>query len=300
MRSTEFLDLFHHLGDGHVHEVAEPLSVRRAPVTTLRRRSIVGEEQHQGVVEYLEVTQRIDQPSDLGVGVVDEPAVGLLEAGKEVLRVVVEFVPTRDPRVAIRKTAISRDDPERLLPFEDAVALHIPSMVEAPSVGLDVLLRGVKRAVRRSEGHVGEKRPSARHLLLVLDHRDEVVDQVFADVVGAAVAALTRGRHAMIVDRDHRVPLIDLTRQEPIEAFEALAEGPTIERPCRGGLRGRGEVPLPGAVGRVAGLTEDLGDRCSRLGQERVRAGEAGCHLGNRGETDRVVVSAGQQGCSGR
>src|SRR5208337_1697519 len=65
------------------HEVEELPLVQDTERPALLTRAVVGEQEDQGVVELAEASQRVDQASDLGVGVVEEAGEGLLEARGE-------------------------------------------------------------------------------------------------------------------------------------------------------------------------------------------------------------------------
>ena len=116
-------DMFHDIF-GHVPLLAHPdyadfmqelgklgVQFRHAALQPFCRGAVVGEQvQDQGVVADAARFQLVDEPTDLCIGVLEEPGVHLHLAGEHRLEGVVHVVPRRDLVVAHGQFGVGRDD----------------------------------------------------------------------------------------------------------------------------------------------------------------------------------------------
>ena len=149
------------------HPVEVRHLVERAVQGALGRRPVVADDVvDERVAEHPEVLDRIDQPADMVVDVLEEAGVHLhlpLEHRLELLR---HVVPCGDLRVTRSELGVRRDDPQLLLPGERLLAQGIPSVGELPLVLVGPLLRDVMRGVGRPRREVHEERLLGHQCLL--------------------------------------------------------------------------------------------------------------------------------------
>jgi hypothetical protein len=94
----------------------------------------------QGVAEDPDVLQRVDQPPDAVVGVLQEAGVDLHLADQDRLELGGHVVPCRDLVVAVGELGVGGDHPEHLLPLDRLLAQPVPALVEPPPVPVGPLL----------------------------------------------------------------------------------------------------------------------------------------------------------------
>ena len=201
-------------------------------------------------------------------------------------------VPLLDVGVARGELGLAGEEPELLLAREHGLAVRVPAVVEGALVAVGPFLRHVMRGVRAAGRVVHEER-LLRSVHVGVEHElDRLVGQVLAQVV--ALLGRARLGHRRVVLGQVRIPLVGLAAQEAVEALEAAAQRPAVERP-RGRvlLRGR-EVPLAEAEGVVALLEQHLRQHPVLERHPAVVAGVAGGQLHDAGHAARVVVAAGQ------
>ncbi len=166
--------------------------------------------------------------------------------------------------------------------------------VEAALVPVGPLRRDVVRGVRRTRREVREERLVRRQRLLLARPGDRLVRHVVHEVVALLGGAPRIDRGRVLVDV--RVPLVGLAADEPVEVLEpAAGVRPVVEGSRRVGLPHRHLVALAELRRVVAVQPEDLGDRCARVGAQRVVARRRRGDLGDAAHADRVVVAARQQ-----
>ena len=86
------------------------------------------------VVEHAEVVERVDEPPDVVVGVLEEAGVDLHLAGEDRLELIGHVVPGGDLVVARCQLRVLGNDPELLLAGQDLLAQRVPALVEASLV----------------------------------------------------------------------------------------------------------------------------------------------------------------------
>ena len=104
----------------------------------------------------------------------------------------------------------------------------------------------------------------------------------------------------MVVLGELRAVLVDFGPQEPVEAPEALAERPEVERADRRDVFDRGEVPLPESHGGIALRAQHRRQHRRLFRDPAVVAGKTAGELHDRTNPDRMMVPAGQQCCARR
>ena len=265
----------------------------------LHARAVVPEDvDDERVVELAHLPDRVEQATDVPVGVLLEAGVDLHLPRVQRLLAVRERVPGREFVRPRREHRVLRDHAQLLLPFEGLLAEHVPALVERAAVLLAPLDRDLVGRVRAPGRVVDEPR-----LLLVLGahpvqpaHR--LVGEVVRPVVLLAVLAL-RDAEGRVVLRDHRVVLARLAAEDAPEAVESPGVRPAVERPGRPlHVIGR-HVPLSESGGRVAVALKRPDEGSAVLRHARRVAGERSGELADRPEPHGVVVAARQQGGPG-
>ena len=246
------------------------------------------------VLEDAEVLERVDQPADVVVGVLEEAGVDLHLAREHRLELVGHVVPGWDLLVPRRQLRLRRHDPKLLLPFEDLLAKCIPALVEAALVLVRPLRRNVVRGVRRPRGEVHEEGLVGHERLLLASPLDRLVGHVLGEVVALLRRLLRLHRRRALVEG--RVVLIRLTADEAVEVLEAAAGRPGVEGPHRARLPDRHLVALAELRRRIAVQLQGLRQGRTRVGTDRVVAGCRRRELGDDPHPNRVVVAARQQG----
>ena len=125
----------------------------------------------------------VDEPADLGVGVLAEAGVDLHLTREELLLVGRQRGPVLDRLGLRRELRARRDDAQLDLPRERLLAHDVPALVELALVLGDPLLRHVVRRVRRARREVHEERLVGRERLLELHPGDRLVRHVGHEVV---------------------------------------------------------------------------------------------------------------------
>ena len=260
--------------------------------------AVVGQHDQDRVVELAHLAQPVDEPADLIVGVVQERGEGFLQAAGEAAMAVGQLCPRLHAGVAGRELGAFRYDALRELALVPPLTHHVPAFVEAPAVLVEVCLRSLVRSMGRPEWQVGEERPVGSHALAVVDHAQQLIHQVFAEVVALIGPA---GRvDVVVVDHQLGVELVGLAFEESVEPVEAAAERPLFEWSGCGDVLGRGQVPLPAAEGGVTLLAEDFGEGCCVIGDVAELVREARAVVRHRAHADCVLGPSGQQRCPGR
>ncbi len=231
------------------------------------------------------------------VGLGDEAGVDLHLPGVHPLGVVAERVPGGHVGIPLGQLGALGDQAQCHLALEHDAPVLVPPHVEAPAVAVDPLLLHLVRGMARAGREPQEERLLGRVHVGVLHEPDRAVRQVDVQVV----ALLRRGgrAHPVVVVDEVGVPLVGVTAEEPVEAFEAAAERPAVERPGRRGLVRRGEVPLADAEGAVPVGQQHLGEEAVLVAHRRVHRRVAERQLGDRCEAQGVVVAAGEEAPTG-
>ena len=250
---------------------------------------VAGDVDEQRVVQLADVLQRLHEPPDLVIGVLQESREHLGLAREETPLVRRQRVPGLDVLRPGGQPGVRRDHAQLLLPLDRFVADLVPALVELALVLVGPLLRHVVRRMDRPGRVVDEERLVRRHRLLGLHPVDGLVGHVDGEVVVLHLGRIDLD-HAVV---DERIPLVGLTADEAVELVETLVGGPAVERARHAGLPRGGFVPLAEGAGAVAVEPQHF-----RQGRNAVRdlpgvAREGRRALHDRAGVDGVVVAAG-------
>ena len=272
---------------GHLVEGAVHGAFGRGPV-------VADDVVDEGVVEDTEIVDRVDQPADVVVGVLQEPGVHLHLPGQHRLQVIRHVVPGRDLGVPRGQFGFGRDDPQLLLPGERTLPLHVPPVVELTLVLVGPLLWDVVGGVRRAGGEVDEER-LVRHQGLLLTHPSHgAIGQILGQVISLFGGGRRLNRGGAVIER--RIPLVVLATDEPVEGLEpAAARRPRLERTHRRGLPHRHLVALAELGGGVPVQLQRHRQRRFGVRPQRAVARSRGRGLGDAAHPHRVMVAARQQ-----
>ena len=293
VRSAPLVEVLEVVLQGLLCSVEEHCLVERAVLATLGAGAVVGHHHDDRVVEFAQLLDEIDHAPEVVIGLLDEPGVHLHLPGVHPLRVVGQRVPRGHVGVAFGQLGVLFDDAERSLAFEHDTPVLVPAAVEAAPVlvapfGLDLVGRVA------GAGRVVEEERLVRCVDVgVLDELDRTVGEVDVEVV--ALVGRRRRADRMVVVGEVGKPLVGRAGHEPVEPLEAAPERPPVERPSRGRLGRRGEVPLADGERVVAVLEQHLGQEAVLVADETVVSGESERGLGDRRQPDRVMVAPGQQ-----
>ena len=167
---------------GHPVEVRH--LVEGAVDGALGRRPVVADDVvDDRVVEDSEVVDGVDQPTDLMVGVLEEPGVDLHLPRQHRLELGGHVVPGGDLVVPRGQLGVRRDDPQLLLPGERALPLRVPAVVELALVPVGPLLGDVVRGMRGSRREVHEERLVGHQRLLLPHPAHGPVGEILGEVV---------------------------------------------------------------------------------------------------------------------
>ena len=295
--AAELVELGHHeLGRfdlGHAVEVGH--LVERALEGAFRGGAVVADDEvDQRVVELAHVLERIDHPAHVMVGVLHERGVDFHLALEHRLQPGIHVVPRRNLLVPRRQLRVGGDQAELLLLREGDLALLVPAVRELALVLLDPLLGHVVRRVRGARCEVDEERLVGQQRLLLARPGDELVGQVFGQVVALGRRLRRLDRRRAFIER--RIPLVVLAADEAVEVLEPSAAGrPRVERTGRARLPHRHLVALAELRGRVAIELEGQRERRLGVGQHRALARSRGGDLGDAAHADRMMVAPGEQ-----
>ena len=269
--------------------------VERAGDRALQARAVIPEDvDHERVVQLARLRDRVEQPSDVPVGVLLVAGVDLHLSGVQSLLALGQRVPRREGVRPRREHRVGRDHAQLLLSFEGLLAQPVPALVELATVLLAPLDRHMVWGVRAPRRVVDEP----RFRLILCPHRvhplHRVVGQVVRPVVLPPVHGL-RDAEGRVVLGDHGVVLTRLAAEDPPEMIEPPRVRPAVKRAgCALEVVGS-KVPLAEASGAVAVALERPDERRAVLRHRRRVARERAGKLADRSEPHGVVVAARQQ-----
>ena len=200
--------------------------------------------------------------------------------------------------VVTRQLGVRGDDAEFLLPGEHQLPVGVPALVKLARVPVRPFLRHVVRRVRGAEAQIHIERLGRVDLLDVGNELHRLLDQVLAEVVTLLRGA--RRLYLVVVVHQVRIPLAGVAAQEPVEALEAAAERPPVERACARLLVARRQVILPDHERAVAVLDEHLGQEAVLERDDAVVSRVAAGQLRDGGHRVAVMVAAGDDARTAR
>ena len=227
-RPAEVVDVAEVVLEALRHHVEEAHLVERAADAALGGGAVVGDDHDQRVVELADLLERVEHAAEVVVAVGDEARVDLHHPRVQPALVGGQRRPLRHVGVARRQLGVGGQQPELLLAGEHGLAVGVPAAVELAGVAVGPFARGVVRRVRASGRVVHVERLLGRVDVRVEQEPDRLVGEVLAEVV-AVLRALRLGDRP-VVERQVRIPLVGLAAEEAVEALEAAAERPAVER----------------------------------------------------------------------
>jgi hypothetical protein len=195
----------------------------------LGRRAVVSDDVvDDRVVENPQVIDHINQPTNVMIGVLEEPGVHLHLPGQHRLQLVRHVIPSRDLGMPGGQLGFRRDDSQLLLTGECTLPLHVPAVIEGTFVTVGPLLGDVVRGVRRARREIHKER-LLRHQRLLLTHpRDGPIGQILGQVIALLWRRRRLDRRRTVIER--RIPLVVLATDEPVERLEtAASRRPRVE-----------------------------------------------------------------------
>ena len=184
----------------------------------------------QGVVEFAEVFDRLDDPSDLIVGVGEVGPIDVRLLDKELLLVPAEGIPFRQSFRPRCQLGILGHDAQPLLVGEDGLTQLVPAVIEEMHVAdlLGPLRRGMMRRMGGARHVIDEPRLAGSDLLVLLDVLDGLIRHRRLQVPAGIALEGVDGRR---VAEQVRLPLAGVAADEAIEILKAHSVRPLIERP---------------------------------------------------------------------
>ncbi len=287
-----------HLLLDRVRDVVLCQQLADRPLLPLRRRAVVAEDvEDQRVLPEPPRVDAVDQPPDLGVGMLDEAGEDLHQPLLERPLALRDRVPRRHRRVPRRQLGPRRDHPHLQLPLVGPLAIGIPAAGELALVLLRPLLEHVVRPVHAARRPVHEERLVRVEGAPVVEPRQRLVHQIRGQVIARVVV---RRLDRVVVLGQPRLVLRGLAAEEAVEILEAVAVRPAVLRPDRRRLGHRRVVPLAEGRGMVAVLLQHLGDRRRVLRDDPGIAVPGHRPLGDRPRPDAGMVPPGEQRRPGR
>ncbi len=281
--------------DRHGNAIEGGELVRGAVEHAFGARAVVAADvDDQGVVQFAEVFDGLDDPADLvvGVGEVGPVDVGLLD--EELLLLPIERIPLRQILRPRRQLGLGGHDAEPLLVGEDGLAQFVPAAVEEVQVAdlLDPLRRRMMRRVGAARYVIDEERLTRSDLLELLHVLDRLVGHGRGQIPAGIALVGVDGRR---IAEQVRLPLAGVAADETVEIIEAHPDGPLIEGPGLAGLvKGRVMV-FAEPRGRIPVLLQDRADRAGILPDDRIVPRKPRGRFAHDAIADRMVVASRDQ-----
>ena len=262
-----------------------------------------------------------DDAAYLLIGVLGESCIHLHHFGVELLCLHTEAAPGNDlvvrvgntfrillKRIVVRDLGTLRQNSLSDHSVEDPSSVSIVAIKKLVFIVHD---GAFGRLVRRMVGTWAEPHvPGLRRIggLLILDHLDRLVGEVFRKVIAAFVFVLLgearevlfRQLNGMIVDSEVGKPLAGFAADESVEPVETFGQRPLFFGGAGGDVRFRDIVVFANPEGTVATILKDLGDRSALVRGASVLTGEAVGTFGDRRVAVQMVIPAGQKHAAGR
>ena len=265
VRPADIVDPAQLFRDRFGTEIVRPHRVDKAERPALLAGAVVGQDEDQRVVAHAGRVEKADQPRQMLVGMVEHAGEGRLQPREDALFVGAVLVPCLHAVIARGQPGFRRHDPHRLLPRHPLLALDVPAMGEHRVVALDDVDRRLVRRVAGAEREPGQPRDIGPVGDVIGDEADRLVDQIGRQVIAVRIDA---GRIDMgVVGHEFGRELVGLGIEEAVEAIEAAAERPAVERPGGAAFGQRRDVPFADHVVAIAVRPQHLGQR-ARLARD--------------------------------
>ena len=286
--------------DRHGNAVEGGEFVRRAVEHAFGARAVVATDvDDQGVVEFAEVLDGLDDAPDLMVGVGEIGSIDIRLLDEELFLFKTERIPFRQFFRPRRQLGVLGHDAQPLLVGEDRLAHLVPALVEEVHVAdlLDPLRRRMMRRMGGARHVIDEPGLAGRDLLELLDVPDGLISHRRLQVPAGIVQERIDGRR---VAEQVRLPLAGVAADEAVKIFEAHSIRPLLERPGLARLIGRRVVVLAEPRGRVPVRFQDCADGALVDRDDRVVTREPRRYFADHTGADRVMVAARDQRCARR
>ena len=281
--------LRHRLGP----EIERPHRIDEAERSALLARAIVGHDDDERVVAHACGLEERDQPRQMPVGMIEHAGEGRLQAGEDALLVSAVLVPCLHAVVARRHFGVCGHQSHRLLPRQPLLALDVPTMRKRRVVAHDDVRWRLVRRVAGAERDPGQPRQIGPVGDVIADEADRLVDEVGGQVI--AVGISPRRIDVRVAGDELRRILIGLGIEEAVEAIEAAAERPAVERAGGAAFGQRRHMPFADHVVAIGVRAQHLGDGAGLARDLAAIAGIAGIEIGEAADADRMMVAPGEQ-----
>ncbi len=182
-RPTQLVDAGDRLRHRAALEVPRSGVVEGAVHPALGRGAVVGQDEHEGVVEPADLGEEVEDPAHVVVGVAQEGCEALHEARRDPLLVGRERVPRRHPLRPRRQLGARGEQAPFLLAGERRLAPGVPAGVEVAAVPLDPVRRRVVGRMARARAEIEEERLRGLGGVEVGEELHRPVGDVRAEVV---------------------------------------------------------------------------------------------------------------------
>ena len=303
VRTAQGVDVLHVLRELVGIAVEELVLVDRTVRRALTGSAVVRAVEDDRVLQLPGLLEVVDDPPDLGVGVLGKAGEDLRQPGEQFLLVGVERIPRPHSIIGCRNVRGQRIyrcqlgvlGQHALLdhPGQHPIPVGLVTVVELALVLVDVLLRSLVRSMigPRTEPHVPGLGRVGR--ILVAQHPDRFVGQVFGEVV-ALFGAVGLFDEPVVLD-EVGIPLVGLPAEESVEPVEALLQRPLRLAAPAGHILFGHVVVLAHPECAVAVVLKHLSDGGALRGQPGSHAGKTVGALGDRPRTVHVLAAAGQE-----
>ena len=273
-------------------EIVRPHRIDEAERAALLAGAVVREHQDQRVVADSGLLKERDQPRQMPVGVVEHAGIGGLQPREQPLLVIAVLVPGFDAVIARRHPGFRRHDSQRLLARQPLFALDVPAVCEHLVVWLDDVGGGLVRRMAGAERDPGQPGQIGPVGDVIGDEADRLVDQVRRQMIATGIAA--ERIDVGVVRHQLRRVLVGLGVEKAVEAVEAAAERPAVERPGGAAFGQRRHMPFADHVVAIGMRPQHFGERSGLAGDLAAIAGIAAVEIGKAADADGMVVAPGQ------
>ena len=222
--------------------------------------AVVRREQDDGVVQFTDVFEILDQLADILVGIVEHACKCFHVARIQRPILGVGVIPQGCAWVGCGQLGVRRDQPHLDLPFVACLARRRPAHVVFALVLGHIRRLGLQRRVHGIVGDVEEERFGRVALAQFLDEADALIHPVVTGVVVARI--LVYRQHLVAQHQACREKVVGFTIHEAVIGVETALRRPVVLRPALRIVRRRRVVPLADHDGFVSGCAQGFGQGC--------------------------------------